>query len=65
MGPVDYLVLAVVAVLLVLAVRAVIRSRKDGCAGCGSKEGCAAHVAGAPCPVAHDMLKNVERKLDA
>ena len=44
MGPIDYLILGVVAVLVVLAVRAVISSRDDGCAGCGSKAGCHAHA---------------------
>ena len=65
MGPIDYLILGVVAVLVVLAVRAVISSRDDGCAGCGSKAGCPAHATGAPCPAARDMLKNVEERLGA
>ena len=64
MGPIDLLVLAVVAALFVLAVRAIVRSRKDGCSGCGSADACSAHVTGGPCPAARDMLRNVERKLD-
>lgn len=64
MGPVDLLVIATVAVLLALAVRSIRRSGADGCSGCGSKDGCAAHVTGGPCPAAQRMLKDVEKNLD-
>lgn len=64
MSAVDLLVLAVVAALLALAIRSVVRSRKNGCSSCGSREGCSAHATGAPCPAARDMLRNVGKSLD-
>ena len=64
MGPIDLLVLAAVAALFALAVRAIVRSRKDGCSGCGSADACSAHVTGGPCPAAQRMLKDVEKNLD-
>ena len=51
----DALVLAVVAALLALAVRSILRSRRAGaCSGCGSAS---------TCPAAADMLDRVEKNL--
>ncbi len=63
MGPTDLLVLTLVAVLFVCAVRAIARSGKDGCSGCGSKGACSAHATGGPCPAAERMLRNAEKNL--
>ena len=64
MNPADLLVIAFVAVLFALAVRAVVRSGADGCSDCGSKGSCSAHVTGGPCPAAQRMLKDVEKNLE-
>ncbi len=63
MNPVDLLVIAVVAVLLALAVRRIVRSGADGCSDCGSKSSCSAHATGGPCPAAQRMLRDVEKNL--
>ena len=65
MGPVDLLVIVVVAVLFVLAGRSVVRRGADGCSDCGSKDGCSAHATGGPCPAARRMLEDVEKNLGA
>ena len=60
----DALVLAVVAALLALAVRSILRSRRAGaCSGCGSASTCSAHATVSPCPAAADMLDRVEKNL--
>lgn len=64
MSTTDFLVIAVIAALLVLAVRSIVRSRADGCSDCGSRGSCSAHVTGAPCPAAKDMLSHVEDRLN-
>ena len=63
MNPVDLLVITVVAVLLALAVRAIVRSGAGGCSDCGSRSSCSAHATGGPCPAAQRMLKDVEKNL--
>ena len=65
MGPTDVIVLIVVAALLVLAVRSVLRSSKSGCSGCGSASSCTAHASGAPCPAARDMLAHASKRLNS
>ena len=64
MNPTDLLVIAVVAALLVLAVRSIVRSNKGGCSDCGSAGTCSAHATGGPCPAARDMLRNAEKSLN-
>ncbi|MCR8908539.1 MULTISPECIES: FeoB-associated Cys-rich membrane protein [Atopobiaceae] len=63
MGLTDVIVIAVVAVLLALAVRSVVRGKAGECSSCGSRGSCSAHETGAPCPAARDMLRNVEKSL--
>ena len=63
MNPADFLVIALVAALLALAVRSLVRSGADGCSGCGSRGSCSAHATGGPCPAAQRMLKDVEKNL--
>ena len=63
MSATDFLVIAVIAALLALAVRSIVRSRADGCSGCGSRGSCSAHATGAPCPAAKDMLRHMEDHL--
>ena len=63
LGPIDIVILALVAALLALAVRSLARSGKGGCSGCGSASSCSAHNTGAPCPAASDMLRRAEGAL--
>ncbi|OUO34238.1 hypothetical protein [Olsenella sp. An290] len=63
MGPVDIGILALVAVLVALCVRHLVRSGRDGCSSCGSREGCSARAAGGTCSAAEDMLRRAERAL--
>ncbi len=47
MGPVDFAVIAVVAVVFALCVRAIVRSQRAGeCADCASGGSCNAHKTG-------------------
>lgn len=62
-NPTDFLVIAVVAALLALAIRSIVRSNKRGCSGCASGSTCSAHLTGGPCPAAKDMLQNAEKAL--
>lgn len=64
MNVTDLLVIAVIAALLALAIRSIVRSRANGCSDCGSRGSCSAHVTGAPCPAAQDMLRHVEDSLN-
>lgn len=59
MGLTDVIVIAVIAVLLFLAVRSVVRGKADACAGCGSKGTCSGR-----CSAADDMLRRAERALN-
>lgn len=64
MGLSDVVIIAVIAVLLALAIRSIVRSGSGGaCAGCGSQGTCAAHAAGGTCKAADDMLARAERAL--
>lgn len=63
LGPVDIAILVLVAGLLALAVRSLVRSGRGGCSGCGSASSCSAHATGAPCPAASDMLRRAEGAL--
>ena len=62
-NPTDFLVIALVAVLLALAVRSIVRSGGGECSSCGSRGTCSAHQTGGPCPAAQDMLRNAEKRL--
>ena len=62
MGLVDVVIIAAIAVLLALALRSIRRSGGE-CSSCWSRGSCSAHAAGAPCPAAQDMLRNVEKNL--
>ena len=64
MSVTDIVVIAVVAVLLALAVRSVVRSGGGECSSCGSRGTCSAHQSGGPCPAAQDMLRNARKRLD-
>ena len=54
MGPVDYLVLAAVAAILLLAARYIYRAKKSGkgCIGCPDSGSCSGHCGscGCQCP---------------
>lgn len=58
-------VLAVVAALVVLAVRSLVKKRKaGGCAGCSEASCCSAHKGpGEACPAARRALADVEARL--
>ena len=64
MSVTDILVIAAVAVLLILAVRSIVRSGGGECSSCGSRGSCSAHETGGPCPAAQDMLRNARKRLD-
>ncbi len=51
MQPVDFLILAVIAVIVGLAVFYIIRSKKSGkkCIGCPDSGACSGNCAGCPC----------------
>lgn len=64
MSAVDLLVLAVVAALLALAIRSVVRSRKNGCSSCGSREAARRTSRAQPSPGGARHTRNVEKSLD-
>ena len=51
MGPVDYIIIAVIAVILGLAGWFIYRSQKSGrkCIGCPDSGGCSGNCAGCAC----------------
>ena len=51
MGPVDYIIIAVIAVILGLAGWFIYRSKKSGrkCIGCPDSGGCSGNCAGCAC----------------
>lgn len=65
MTPFDIVILAAVAAAVVLCVRHLIRSNKDGCSDCGSASSCSAYETGAPCSAAEDMLRHADAALSA
>lgn len=56
MSVADVVIVAIIAVLVVLCIRYNMRSESDGCADCGSVDGCAIHAEGGTCKVADDMI---------
>ena len=61
MSPIDLVIVALVAVLMLLAIRSLRRSRGE-CAGCGKSGGCSAHVTGhGECPAAASVVSDLER----
>lgn len=64
MGPLDVLIVAVVAVALVLCIRRIVRTGGDECADCTSSGTCSAHLTGeGHCPVAGKMVADVDAAL--
>ena len=64
MSPIDFAIIAVVAILMVCAIRSLSRSKGE-CAGCGKAGGCSVHATGhGDCPAAASVVFDVQKGVD-
>lgn len=60
--PIDVVVLSVVLVLVIIAIRSIMRS-KGSCSSCANAGTCSAAHKGGSCPVASATISNAQARL--